>query len=97
MRVYWTTLLFCLVNYRSKRVGDPLIQDAVLGKKFTQPRRLHGGCKDVPKKMNLRPSKLIRDRVQMIREGKWVRVMPTPVGRKQQILQNNQPNTEIFT
>ena len=50
--------LLCLVNYRRKRVGDPLLQDAVLGKKLMRPRRCHGSCKKVPRTMNLRPSKL---------------------------------------
>jgi len=52
--------LLRLVNYRRKRVGDPLLQDAALGKKLTQPRRCHGGCKKVPRKMNLHPFKLYR-------------------------------------
>ena len=46
------------VNYRRKRLGDPLLQDAILGKKLMQPRRCHGRCKKVPRTINLHLFKL---------------------------------------
>ena len=52
--------LLCLVNHRRKRVGDPLLQDAILGKKLIEPRRCHGRCKKVPRTMNLHLFKLYR-------------------------------------
>ena len=50
--------LLGLVNYRRKRLGDPLLQDAILGKKLMQPRRCHGRCKKVPRTINLHLFKL---------------------------------------